>query len=79
MDKPMQLSAGNVAIMGNNGLRSEVNTHDPSGQLAMREARPSMFERSYWWLVPIVAVAFFVALLVYASRVRRRRKAGTDV
>ena len=79
MDKPMQLSEGNVAIMGNNGLRTEVNTHDPSGQLAMREARPSMFERSYWWLVPIVVVAFFIALLVYASRVRRRRKAGTDV
>jgi hypothetical protein len=79
MDKPMQLSDGNVAIMGNNGLRTEVNTHDPSGQAAMREARPSIFERSYWWLVPILVVAFFLALLVYASRARRRRKAGTDV
>lgn len=78
MDKPFQLSDGNVAIMGNNGLRTEVNTHDPSGQGALREARPSMFERSYWWLVPILVVAFFVALLVYASRARRRKNLGTD-
>jgi len=31
MNKPIQLSGGNLAIMGNNGLRTEVNTHDPSG------------------------------------------------
>ncbi|MGE4239108.1 cellulose biosynthesis cyclic di-GMP-binding regulatory protein BcsB [Ramlibacter sp.] len=78
MDKPIQLSDGNVAIMGNNGLRTEVNTHDPSGQGALREARPSIFERSYWWLVPILLVAFFVALLVYASRARRRKSAAAD-
>ncbi|MBC5765141.1 cellulose biosynthesis cyclic di-GMP-binding regulatory protein BcsB [Ramlibacter albus] len=78
-DKPMQLSEGNVAIMGNNGLRTEVNTHDPGGQLAMRETKPGLFDRSYWWLLPILAVTFFIALLVYASRARRRKNASTDV
>lgn len=77
MDKPMQLSDGNVAIIGASGLRSEVNTVDPTGQGRLREAKPSLFERSYWWLLPVVVLAFFIALLVYASRVRRRRN-GSD-
>lgn len=78
-DKPISLSDGNVAIMGNNGLRTEVNTHDPSGQMAMRETRPSIWEHSYWWLAPILVLAFFIALLVYASRARRRKNASNDV
>jgi hypothetical protein len=76
MDKPMQLSEGNVALIGMSGLRTEVNTRDPSGQGEMRDARPSFWARTYWWLLPIVVVAFFIALLVYASRARRRRSAG---
>jgi hypothetical protein len=79
MDKPMQLSDGNVAIIGVNGLRSEVNTVDPTGQGRLREARPSFFERTYWWLLPILVVAFFIALLVYASRVRRRKSANAQL
>lgn len=79
MDKPMQLSDGNVALIGANGLRSEVNTVDPTGQGRLREARPSFFERTYWWLLPILVVAFFIALLVYASRVRRRKNANAQL
>jgi hypothetical protein len=79
MDKPMQLSDGNVAIIGAQGLRSEVNTVDPTGQGRLREARPSFFERTYWWLLPILVVAFFIALLVYASRVRRRKSANAEL
>ncbi len=79
MDKPMSLSDGNVALIGANGLRSEVNTVDPTGQGRLREARPSFFERTYWWLLPIVVVAFFIALLVYASRVRRRKNANAQL
>lgn len=78
MDKPMQLSDGNVAVIGMNGLRSEINTQDPSGQGAMRAAKPTMFDRGYWWLLPVIVVAFFIALLVYASRARRRKNAGGD-
>jgi hypothetical protein len=79
MDKPMQLSDGNVAIIGAQGLRSEVNTVDPTGQGRLREARPSFFERTYWWLLPILVIAFFIALLVYASRVRRRKSANAQL
>jgi hypothetical protein len=79
MDKPMQLSDGNVALIGPTGLRTEVNTVDPTGQGRLREARPSFFERTYWWLLPILVVAFFIALLVYASRVRRRKSANAEL
>jgi hypothetical protein len=79
MDKPIQLSDGNVAIIGATGLRSEVNTVDPTGQGRLREARPSFFERTYWWLLPILVIVFFIALLVYASRVRRRKSASSDL
>lgn len=78
MEKPIQLSGGNLAIMGNNGLRTEVNTRDPSGQGAVREAQPGLFERGYWWLLPVVLVALFVALLVLASRMRRRKAMAGD-
>lgn len=78
MEKPIQLSGGNLAIMGNNGLRTEVNTHDPSGQGAMREAQPGLFERGYWWLLPLVILALFIGLLVFASRMRRRKAMAGD-
>jgi hypothetical protein len=78
MEKPIQLSGGNLAIMGNNGLRTEVNTHDPSGQGIMKEAQPGLFERGYWWLLPLVLVALFVGLLVFASRMRRRKAVSGD-
>jgi hypothetical protein len=58
------------------GLRTEVNTLDPSGQELLREISPSMFDRGYWWLLPIVVVVLFVGLLVVASRARRRKKSG---
>jgi len=75
----MALSDGNVALIGPTGLRTEVNTLDPTGQGRLREARPSFFERTYWWLLPILVVAFFLALLVYASRVRRRKNENAQL
>lgn len=78
MEKPIQLSGGNLAIMGNNGLRTEVNTRDPSGQGIMKEAQPGLFERGYWWLMPLVLVALFIGLLVFASRMRRRKAMAGD-
>jgi len=78
MDKPMQLSGGNVAIMGNTGLRGEVNTIDPVGLEPVRQGQLAFYERGYWWLVPIAVVMLFVAILVFASRARRRRKLAGD-
>lgn len=72
MDKPMRLSGGNIAVIGMSGLRAELNTIDPSGQGMSREARPALTERSFWWLLPLVLVAFVGALLAYAWRVHWR-------
>jgi hypothetical protein len=74
MDKPMQLSGGNIAVIGMGGLRAEVNTLDPSGQGMAREARPSLTDRSFWWLLPLLVAAFVGALLAYAWRVYQRKR-----
>jgi hypothetical protein len=73
IDTAMQLSGGNVAVIGMSGLRAELNTIDPSGQGMAREARPSLTDRSFWWLLPVVVLAFVAALLGYARRVHSRR------
>ena len=73
MDKPLQLSGGNIAVIGMNGLRAELNTLDPSGQGMAREARPSLTDRSFWWLLPLLVLAFVGALLAYAYRVYQRK------
>ncbi len=73
MDDPMRLSGGNIAVIGMTGLRAELNTIDPSGQGMARESRPSLTERGYWWLLPLVVLAFIGALLGHAYRVRRRK------
>jgi hypothetical protein len=73
IDKPLQLSGGNIAVIGMSGLRAELNTLDPSGQGMAREARPSLTDRGFWWLLPLLVVAFVGALLAYAYRVHKRR------
>jgi hypothetical protein len=76
MDSRMQLSGGNIAVIGTSGLRAELNTIDPSGQGMARESRPSLNERSFWWLLPLLVLAFIAALVFYAYRLRKRRDAG---
>jgi hypothetical protein len=41
-----------------------------------REARPSLTDRGFWWLLPLLVVAFVAALLAYAYRVHRRQANG---
>jgi hypothetical protein len=74
MDQPMRLSGGNIAVIGMSGLRAELNTIDPSGEGMAREARPSLTDRSFWWLLPLLVVAFLVALLAHARRLHKRKK-----
>lgn len=73
LDKPMQLSGGNVAVIGPAGLRAEVNTIDPSGQGMARETRPALADRNYWWMLPVMLIAFVGVLLAYAYRAQRRK------
>jgi hypothetical protein len=79
MDKPMRLAGGNIALIGMAGLRAELNTVDPSGQGMAREARPSLTERSFWWLLPLLVAAFVAALLVHVYRVHRRKSGNGGV
>lgn len=73
MDKAMLLSRGDVALIGSDGLLDEINTADPFGQaVAESQDRPWLLTAGYWWMLPVLAVVFMVALLVSASRMRRR-------
>lgn len=78
IDKPMQLSAGNVAVIGMGGLRAEINTIDPSGEGMTRESRPSLTDHSAWWLLPLAVLAFIGALAAYAWRTHMRGGASAD-
>ncbi len=73
MDQPMRLSGGNIAVIGMTGLRAELNTIDPSGQGMARESRPSPTGHGYWWLLPLLVLAFVGALAALAYRARRRK------
>jgi hypothetical protein len=76
LDKPILLTQGDIAVLGANGVLREINTADPGGSNAIGEERtPWLLSRGYWWMVPIVAIVFMIALLVLASRVRRRKAA----
>lgn len=76
MTKAMLLAEGNVAVVGSNGLISEINTADPGGRSAKGDPyRAWMLTAGYWWWVPVLVVVFIVSLLVFASRTRRRRVA----
>ena len=76
LDKPLLLSQGNAAVIGQSGVISEINTDDPSGSVVPGGSKsPWMLTGGYWWLLPILGVVFMISLLVFASRVRRRRAA----
>jgi hypothetical protein len=80
-DRPLALSQGNIAVIGMNGLRAEINTWDPTGQAATGEARPASAKRTrawtVWmpWLVPIAALA---GMATFGWRLYRRTGKGAD-
>jgi hypothetical protein len=79
MDKPILLAQGNVAVIGPNGLLGEVNTADPTGRAVIEgPGRPWLLQFGYWWMLPILGLVFMIALLVFASRMRRRNAADRD-
>jgi len=68
----MQLSAGNVAVIGMNGLRAEINTTDPSGQGMVREGRLAMVH-GYQWFLALLMITGGAGALAYAWRMYKRR------
>jgi hypothetical protein len=74
MGLTMQLSAGNVAVIGMNGLRAEINTTDPSGQGMVREGRLATVH-GYQWFLALLMITAGASVLAYAWRMYKR-KAG---
>ena len=73
-DRPILLARGDVAVIGAKGLLVEINTADPGGRGVVGMDDGSwLLSRGYWWILPILAVIFMIALLVFASRIRRRK------
>ena len=73
MENPLLLSQGDVALIGSNGLLSEINTADPAGRAVARgNNRPWLLTIGYGWMLPVLIVICMIALLVFASRMRRR-------
>jgi hypothetical protein len=74
---PMQLSRGNLAVIGAAGLRAEINTVDPSGQALVHDGRASAGARGRpWWLLSPFAIAAIAALLLWLYRRVQRRRAA---
>lgn len=78
LNKPFQLSSGNIAAVGAGGLLTEIDTDDSSGRDSVQDAPPLAFAEMLWWAVPLFIIALFIALLVLASRARRRRIASLE-
>jgi len=78
MGKPMLLARGDVAVFGSNGLLAEINASDPTGRSVTIEesedSRPWLLGQGYWWILPLLGIALLIALMVFASRVRRRER-----
>ena len=79
MENPFLLAKGNVAVVGSSGLLSEVDTVNPGGTKVVRsDESPWLLARGYWWMLPIIGIVFMVSLLVFASRMRRRKAADKN-
>ena len=76
-DKPLQLSQGNVAVIGMNGLRAEINTWDPTGQAVVGEGRVAVTGARHAWALWLIVAVFLCALGAYGWRLYRRRSADT--
>jgi hypothetical protein len=78
MGKPMLLARGDVAVIGSNGLLAEINAADPSGRGVTidesEDGRPWLLGQGYWWTLPLLGLALLIALMEFASRVRRRER-----
>lgn len=76
LELPLQLSSGNFAAIGTGGSLAELDLDNESGRYAINESNRFTLRKSSWWGVPLLGIVLFVALLIYASRVRRRKAAA---
>lgn len=73
LDQSFQLARGNFAAIGSQGLLTELDTDNASGRDLIEDDQSFSFRKSMWLGLPALGLVFFIALMVYASRVRRRK------
>jgi len=71
-DRPFQLMNGNFALIGQEGLIAQFDTRSNMDRRLLEEVKEPWFNRYFWWSIPVVVIAMFLALLFAASRYRRR-------
>ncbi len=75
--KPIVLTRGDVAILGNNGAVAILDTQDPSGSLLIGREEPKGLDAwrkpSLLWLIP-GAIILFLLLLLAGRSARRNRQ-----
>jgi hypothetical protein len=76
MDSVWQLSRGNFAAIGPRGLLTELDTENASGHDLIDDDEQFSLRKTLWWGLPIVLIALFIALMIRASRARRRHAAA---
>ena len=72
-DRAIKLTAADIAVIGPEGLLVEFASQDPSGRRLIAEAAEPIWRRNLWWVAPIIGGAVFIAVLILASRYRRRK------
>jgi hypothetical protein len=78
LDRAMQLSQGNVAVIGTNGLRAEINTWDPTGRTMMGDAsRAALGAPRHAWIWWSASSALLAALAGGGWYFWRRRRAAS--
>lgn len=75
LDKPFRLSRGDVAIVGSDGLLTEIDSDGSYDGRLIASSEEAWLQRMLWWVLPTVAITLFVLLLVAASFARRRAAA----
>ncbi|WP_035051676.1 cellulose biosynthesis cyclic di-GMP-binding regulatory protein BcsB [Andreprevotia chitinilytica] len=77
LDQPFRLTHGNVAVLGDGGPVSQLDTNDPTGSKLAKEGNPQSLWESHMtlWLV-IMGVVAFVLIAARVAQVRRRKAGG---
>ena len=73
LDQSFQLTRGNFAAIGPQGLLTELDTDNASARDLTEDDENFSVRQAIWWGLPALGIVFFIALMVYASRVRRRK------
>ncbi|HUR90523.1 MAG TPA: cellulose synthase [Ramlibacter sp.] len=76
LERPFQLSQGNVAVIASTGVRAEINTWDPTGQAIVGESRAALPAGRHLWALWTLVLTFLAGVAGYGWWSWRRRLAA---